>query len=91
MSITSNGHRHVPPARSQEERELERVQRLVTQGQLADDRRRKLIVSLHAGGMTQVEIAARLSRASLAVGGEPVGEDAVNKLVKRMRMKGIRQ
>jgi len=76
-------------ARGREERELEKEQRIVTLGQLADERRRRLIVSLHSKGMTQVEIAARLSRASVAAGGPPVGEDAVNKLVKRMRMKGV--
>ena len=81
--MSANGQ--VPAARSQPERELERLQRLVTQGILADERRRRLIVELHQGGMTQVELAARLSRASRAAGGSPVGEDAVNKLVKRWR------
>jgi len=75
----------VAPPRSQEERELERSQRTVTQGLLADEKRKKLIVKLYREGMSQVEIAARLDRASRAVGGEGVGEDAVNKLVKRYR------
>ena len=77
-------------ARGREERELEKEQRIVTQGLLADERRRKLMVTLHSQGMTQVEIAARLTRASVAAGGPPVGEDAVNKIIKRMRMKGVR-
>ena len=70
---------------SREERELERMQRLVTQGQLADRRRKELIYKLHQDGLTQVEIAARLDRASRAVGGDGVGEDAVNKLISRAR------
>jgi transposase len=69
---------------------LERTQRTVTQGLLADERRKTLIVKLHRQGMSQVEIAARLDRASRAVGGEGVGEDAVNKLVARARRKGVR-
>lgn len=68
-----------------EERELERMQRIVTQGQLADQRRKELIVRLHEQGMTQVELTSRLDRASRAAGGEGVGEDAVNKLIKRWR------
>lgn len=77
-----------PPPRTTAERELERLQRTVTQGQLADERRRQLIYELYSGGMTQVEIAARLSRASRAAGGPTIGLDAVQKLVKRIRMKG---
>jgi hypothetical protein len=68
-----------------EERELERMQRIVTQGQLADRRRKELIIRLHDAGMTQVEIAARLDRASRSAGGDGVGEDAINKIVARAR------
>jgi hypothetical protein len=75
------------PARTQSERELERTQRLVTQGLLADERRKQLILALYRDGMTQVEITARLTRASVSAGGEPIGEDAVNKLVARSRRK----
>lgn len=82
--MNSNGS-HPPPPRGLNEKLLEREQRTVTQGLLADERRKKLILRLWRDGMSQVEIAARLSRASHAVGGEPVGEDAVNKLVKRYR------
>lgn len=70
---------------SVEERELERMQRLVTQGQLADTRRKELILKLHEQGMTQVEITARLDRAARSAGGDGVGEDAVNKLIARQR------
>lgn len=78
-----------PPPRSQVERELERTQRLVTQGTLADVSRRKAIIALYRDGMSQVEIAARLTRAAKAAGGEGVGEDAVNKLIARSRRKGL--
>ena len=74
-----------PRPRSIQEKELERVQRTVTAGQLADHRRRELIVHLYREGMTQVELAARLSRAATAAGGSEVGLDAVQKLVARYR------
>jgi hypothetical protein len=72
--------------RSFAERELEKVQRKVTEGQIAERRRRELIVYLHREEhMSQVEIAARLTRAATAVGGQPVGDDAVWKIVKAAR------
>jgi len=72
--------------RSFAERELEKVQRKVTEGQLAERRRRELIVHLHREEhMSQVEIAARLTRAATAVGGQPVGDDAVWKIIKAAR------
>ena len=74
-----------PPARTQVERELERLQRTVTQGLLADEKRKRLVLALYRDGMSQVEIAARLTRGARSAGGEPVGEDAVNKLVSRYR------
>jgi len=65
---------------------LERVQRKVTEGQLAEQRRRELIVYLHREErMSQVEIAARLTRAAKAAGGSPVGDDAVFKIIKAAR------
>ena len=76
----------VPPARTAAQRDLERTQRKITEGQLAEQRRRELIVHLHrVEHMSQVEIAARLTRASTAVGGQPVGDDAVFKIVKAAR------
>lgn len=77
----------VPFPRTPVEKELERIQRMVTKGKLAEERRRELINELYRGGMTQVEIAARLSRASNAAGGNDVGEDGVYKIVKQMRMR----
>jgi hypothetical protein len=82
--VSNNGLR---PPRTNDERDLERVQRTVTQGQLADERRKRLILKLYGDGMTQVEIAARLTRASVGAGGDPIGEDAVQKLVARNRGK----
>jgi hypothetical protein len=80
---------NAPPPRSADERELERAQRSVTLGQLADARRKALVIELYRTGMRQVEIAARLDRAARAAGGEGVGEDAVNKLIARSRKKGL--
>lgn len=80
--MPNNGPR---PPRTNDERDLERTQRTVTQGVLADERRKQLIIRLYRSGMSQVELAARLSRAAQAAGGSPIGEDAVNKLVKRYK------
>lgn len=75
-----------PRSRSFAQRELEKVQRRVTEGQVAERRRRELIVHLHhQEGMTQVEIAALLTKASVAAGGQPIGDDAVWKVVKAAR------
>ena len=72
--------------RSFAERELEKVQKRITEGQLAEHRRRELIVKLHREeGRTQVEIAGILTRASTAAGGRPIGDDAVWKIVKSAR------
>ena len=76
----------VPPPRTFAQRELEKVQRKVTEGQRAEKRRRELIVFLHREeNMSQVEIAARLSRAAVAAGGQAIGDDAVWKIVKQAR------
>lgn len=79
-----NGQMPAPP-RSLTEKELERAQKEVTRGLRADEVRRRAMRMLYTDGMTQVEIAARLSRASKAAGGDDVGVDAVQKILKRMR------
>jgi len=81
--MTINGaHR----SRSFAERELEKVQKKISEGEIAQRRRKELIAHLYREeGMTQVEIAERLTRASVAVGGRPIGDDAVWKIVKQMR------
>lgn len=76
----------VPLPRTQPERDLEKMQRKVTEGQQADIVRRKLIGDLYRDGMSQVEIAARCSRAAAQVGGQEVGVDGIQKLLKRMRV-----
>ena len=67
-------------------RELEKVQRTVTQGVLAETRRRELIVRLYREEhLSQVEIANLLSKVSVNAGGAPIGDDAVWKIVKSAR------
>ncbi len=78
----------VPPPRTPLEKELERVQISITRGSQAEERRREIIAALYEQGMTQVEIAARLTRAAQRAGGDPVGEDAVQKNYRRWRLKG---
>jgi len=68
-----------------EERELARTQRAVTRGLIANERRKELILRLYGDGTTQTTIAAWLSRASVAVGGEPISEDAISHLIRRHR------
>ncbi len=76
----------VPPAMTRTERELERMQKRVAEGQLAEAHRRRLIADLYEAGMSQVEIAARCTRAAQAVGGKAVGVDGIQKILKRMRV-----
>jgi len=76
----------VPAPRTQVERDLEKMQRRVVEGLKADTVRRQLIAQLYQGGMSQVEIAARCSRASEAAGGQAVGVDGIQKLLRRMRV-----
>lgn len=79
-----NGTIH--PSRTFAQRELEKVQRKIVEGRKAEARRRELIVHLHrVEGLTQVEIAALLTKASVAVGGHPVGDDSVWKIIKAAR------
>jgi len=67
-------------------RELEKVQRKVTEGQIAEKRRRELIAYLHnEEKMSQVDIAARLSTVAVTFGGQPIGDDAIFKIIKAAR------
>lgn len=79
-----------PPPRNPLERELERVQIKVTQGEQAERHRRELIAKLYQAGMSQVEIAARLTRAAKRAGGDEVGEDAVQKQWTKWRRQAVR-
>lgn len=75
----------LPPPRTAAEKELESLQIAVTQGDLANVQRRQLIVEFYEQGMSQGEIAARLSRAAIGAGGQGVGIDAVEHIVRRWR------
>ena len=66
------------------ERELERLQIDVTRGELARPARDALIFGLWRQGVPQVEIARRLTRASLRAGGEAVSRNSVQKACSRM-------
>jgi len=77
--------RTVPPARTAAERDLERAQAKVIAGAFATVERRRLIVGLYDSGMTQPEIAARLSRASQRAGGPEVSIAAVEHIIRRAR------
>jgi len=67
------------------ERALEQAQRAVTRGILANEQRKQLVIRLYEEGMTQAMIAYRLTRASVAVGGEPISEDAISHLIRQHR------
>ena len=73
------------PPRTNAERDLERLQRTVIQGLRAAEERNELLRTLWEGGMTQRELALRLTRASRAAGGGEVSPNAVFKLMKRRR------
>jgi hypothetical protein len=71
----------------EEERVLDSSQRRVTAGLLAEDERREAIRALYRAGMTQRELAERMTRASLSVGGPVVTENSVQKIIMRLRVK----
>lgn len=66
--------------RNADEVQLEEAQRAVTLGLMAEQRKRELLLKLWRGGMSQNELAERLTRASVAVGGAPISFNAVNKV-----------
>ena len=70
-----------PKPKTSEEVQLEAAQRDVTKGQFADIERKRIMYRLWNKGMTQREIAERLTRASVAAGGKPITENAVYKLL----------
>lgn len=73
--------------RNADEVQLEEAQKAITKGLIAEQRKREILLKLWQRGMTQAELAERLSRASQAVGGEPVSVNAVNKVVWKYRKK----
>lgn len=69
------------------ERVLESAQRRVTIGLIAEEEKREAIRSLYMAGMTQRELAERMTKASQAEGGGPVTENSVQKILWRLRVK----
>lgn len=65
--------------------DLARLSKLVAKGEAAFEERRALVMRLWEGGMTQRELAERMSKASLAVGGPPVTENSVYKMIRRKK------
>ena len=73
------------PPRTPEERELEKLQRKVAEGEVARKRRDALAFALWQDGMKQAEIADRLDRADKAGGGEGMSSATTQKLIFRYR------
>lgn len=69
-------------------KQLDRAQRVVTKGQLADADRKRAMMALWEAGMTQRELAERMTRAAVAVGGVPISENAVHKLINHVKANG---
>lgn len=78
----------LPPPRTHDEIMLEQMQGRVTRGRLADAKRKRLMVKLAEDGMSQRELADRLTRASKQNGGGVVTENQVHKILKRVRSNG---
>lgn len=74
-----------PSPRTPDERELERLQKKVTEGETSRDRRDALAFKLWQDGMIQKDIAARLDRADRSVGGNGVTHAMIQKVLYRMR------
>lgn len=77
--------RPLPPPRNPSERGLEQAQVKVIEGARATIERRRLILELYEAGMTQPEIAARLTRASQRVKGPVVTVAAIEHIIRRSR------
>jgi hypothetical protein len=75
----------LPRARTNLEIALERQQRLVTVGLIADEERKRVMLLLWENGMTQRELSERMTRASVAAGGGVITENAAYKLLASYR------
>lgn len=74
------------PARTPEERELEKLQKKVTEGDIARKRLEAAAFRMWTEhGMTQREVHARLDRADRSAGGEGLRLDRVEKMLARRR------
>lgn len=75
-----------PAPQSQDERDLERMQGLVTKGEQARKMRDDLAFRLWwKGGLTQADIASRLDRADRRAGGKGISLASTQKSLFRMR------
>ena len=87
--MTRNSHPAPPPARGQAQRQLETLQKKVTEGQLALARRDELAYAMWQDGMSQAEIAARLDRADRAAGGDGITLAVTQKRLFRLRKRKV--
>lgn len=76
-----------PKPRTADELQLEETQKAVTIGLLAEARKRELLLRLFDKGMTQAELAERLTRASVAAGGGKITVNSVFKVISKYRRK----
>lgn len=85
------GNMNTPPPITQKERELETLQKKMTEADLirrrSRQRRDALALEMWTEGMNQNELAARLDRADRAAGGNGVEAGAVQKTLFRLRKK----
>jgi hypothetical protein len=85
------GPMFTPPPNTKSERELEHLQKKMTEAELVRQRSRErrdaLALEMWAAGMNQNELAARLDRADRAAGGNGVEPGAVQKTLFRLRKK----
>ena len=76
-----------PRPRNADEAQLEEAQKAIVRGLRAEEHKRELLLRLWRKGMTQAELAERLTRASEAVGGGPVSVNSVHKVLWKFRRK----
>lgn len=74
-----------PRPRNADEVQLEEAQRAIVLGIQAEARKRELLLRLWQKGMTQAELAARLTRASKAAGGGEITTNSVFKVIMKHR------
>lgn len=73
--------------RNADEAQLEEAQKAIVKGIQAEELKRRLLLKLWRRGMTQAELAERLTRASETVGGGPITVNSVNKVISKFRAK----
>jgi len=73
------------PPRGPLERDLERQQKMISEGESAREKRNRVAFELWQSGMTQGEIAERLDRADRGSGGSGVTLAATQKMLYQYR------